>query len=139
MTTMVRIQLAALCRCALAGAAMLAAGPVPLARAEVQVEGNPAAVRVTIDHAAISDVLSALAATFKVTYRTSIALDAPAEATYAGSFGQVMARLLDGYNYVVKTEGGTIEVVVLGRRGEVAIPPPGPKPTPNASVMSRWR
>jgi hypothetical protein len=123
-------------RCALALATTIACGVATLARAEVHVEGSPAAVRVTIAHAAVADVLSALAASFRVTYRTSVPLDAPTDATYVGSLGQVMSRLLAGYNYVVKTEGGATEIVILGRRGEVAIPPPAPKP---ATFMSRWR
>ena len=123
--------------CTLALAATIACGAGTLARAEVHVEGNGAAVRVTIDHAALADVLSALATSFKVTYRTSVPLDAAADATYVGSLGQVMSRLLAGYNYVVKTEGATTEIVILGRRGEIAIPPPAPKPAP--TFMSRWR
>ena len=122
---------------ALALAMMVACGTATLARAEVHVEGTAAAVRVTISHAAVADVLSALAATFKIIYRTSVPLDAPTDATYAGSLGQVMSRLLAGYNYVAKTEGGTTEIVILGRRGEIAIPPPAPKPAP--TFMSRWR
>jgi len=51
---------------------------------------------------AIADVLSALAATFNVQYRTGIPLDAAASKSYAGSFRQVISRLLDGYNYVIK-------------------------------------
>jgi len=124
-------------RCALALATMIACGAATLARAEVHVEGNPAAVRVTIAHAAVADVLSALAMSFRITYRTSVPLDATADATYVGSLGQVMSRLLAGYNYVAKTEGGTTEIVILGRRGEIAIPPPAPKPAP--TFMSRWR
>jgi hypothetical protein len=120
-------------------AAALCCGLTMVARADVHIEGTPAAVRVATDQAAISDVLSAFAGTFKVTYRTAIPLDAAADATYAGSFGQVISRLLDGYNYVVKKHGETTEITVFGRRGEVAIPPPAPKGTPAAGILSRWR
>ena len=57
---------------------------------------------------------------------------------HAGSFGQVISRLLAGYNYVVKKDGETTEITVFGRRGEVAIPPPAPKAAP-AGITSRWR
>jgi len=50
---------------------------------------------------------------------------------------QVLTRLLDGYNYVVKREPDTIEIVVLGARGEVAIPPP--KAAPPKGIVSQWR
>jgi len=83
-------------------------------------------------------VLAAFAGTFKVTYRTAIPLDAVADTTYAGSFGQVISRLLAGYNYVVKKDGETTEITVFGRRGEVAIPPPAPKAAPGG-ITSRWR
>jgi len=94
------------------------------ARAEVHVEGSPAAVRITTSRDTISNVLSALAATFNVQYRAAIPLDAAAESTYSGSFRQVISRLLDGYNYVIKADDSkTTEIIVLGRRGEVTIPP----------------
>jgi hypothetical protein len=120
-------------------ATALCCGLATAARADVHIEGSPAAVRVETERAAISDVLSAFAGTFKVTYRTAIPLDAVADATYAGSFGQVISRLLDGYNYVVKKHGETTEITVFGRRGEVAIPPPAPKAAPAAGILSRWR
>jgi len=124
---------------ALGLAAALACGLATVDRADVHVEGGPAAVRVVTDRAAISDVLSAFAGKFKVTYRTAIPLDAAADAAYAGSFGQVISRLLEGYNYVVRKDGEGTEITVFGRRGEVAIPPPVPKAAPPAGILSRWR
>ena len=116
--------------------ALIACGDV--ARAEVLVEGTRAAVRVTADQATIAEVLSAVAEKFNAKYRTSIALDASAGPAYAGSSAQVIARLLDGYNYIVKRDGDTAEIVVFGRRGEMAIPPP-PRNTAPAGILSRWR
>jgi hypothetical protein len=102
-----------------------------IARAEVRVEGSPAAVRVTTSRDAISDVLSALAATFNVQYRTAIPLNAAAGAIYSGSFRQVISRLLDGYNYTIKTDDSkTTEIVILSRRGEAVNPPKAPADKP---------
>jgi hypothetical protein len=107
-----------------------------IARAEVHVEGSPAVVRVTTSRDTISDVLSALAATFNVQYRTAIPLNAAADATYSGSFRQVISRLLDGYNYTIKTDDSkTTEIVVFGKRGEAANPPPK-TPTDKPEVTS---
>jgi hypothetical protein len=39
---------------------------------------------------------------------------------------------------VVKRDGQITEIVVFGRRGEVAIPPPA-RSAPPAGVLSRWR
>lgn len=102
-----------------------------IAPAEVHVEGSPPAVRVTTSRDTISGVLSALAVTFKVRYRTSIPLNATADGTYSGSLRQVISRLLDGYNYVVKTDDSkTVEIVVLSKRGEAASPPTAPADKP---------
>jgi hypothetical protein len=113
-------------------------GAAGAARAGVLVEGTPAAVRVTADQATIAEVLSAVAGKFNARYRTAIALDAPAGPAYAGSSAQVIARLLDGYNYMVKRDGDSTEIVVFGRRGELAIPPPARSAAP-AGILSRWR
>jgi hypothetical protein len=120
---------------------VLACSLATTARAEVQVEGNPAEVRVTTSKDTISDVLSAFGATFNVQYRTAIPLDAPALATYSGSFGQVISRLLDGYNYVIRTNREATEVVVYGRSGEISMPPKAlpVKGDPAKGVLSRWR
>jgi hypothetical protein len=126
-------------RCACALWAVLMSSLATAACAEVRVQGSPAAMRVTTSQDAISDVLAAIATTFNVQYRTSIPLDALASVTYSGSFGQVISRLLDGYNYVIKREQDTTEIVVFGRRGEVAIVPPAPKAPPTKSIMSQWR
>jgi len=95
--------------------------------AEVHVAGSRAAVRITISRDTISDVLSAIAATFNVRYRTKFPLDAVADATYSGSFGQVISRLLNGYNYVIKTDQGICLKDVIGQRvlpaGQPSHPP----------------
>jgi hypothetical protein len=117
---------------------MVACGAAGVARAGVLVEGTPAAVRVTADQAAIADVLAAVTGNFNATYRSAVPLDVPAGPAYAGSFAQVIARLLDGYNYVVKRDGQATEIVVFGRRGEVAVPPPA-RSEPPAGLLSRWR
>jgi hypothetical protein len=118
---------------------ILACVLVATARAEVHIDGTPAAVRITTSEDKIADVLAAVATTFNARYRTAIPLDARANATYSGSFGQVISRLLDGYNYVIKREQDTIEIAVFGTRGEVAIPPPAPKAPPAKGIVSQWR
>jgi len=107
-------------RCAFALSVVFVCSLPTIASAEVHVEGSPALVRVSTSRDTISDVLSALAATFNVQYRTAIPLDAAADATYSGSLQQVISRLLDGYNYMVKTDDSkTTEIVVFGTRGKV--------------------
>ena len=107
------------------------------ARSEVHVEGTPTAVRITTSSDSIGDVLSALGVAFDLRLRSAIDLDAPADQTYAGPIERVVARLLGGFNYVVKKSAGTTEIMVLGRHGELAIPAPAPKPS--AGALARWR
>jgi hypothetical protein len=116
--------------------AAIAASALP-AHGEVHVDGSPGAVRVAASGESIGAVLSALAVAFNLQHRSAIDLDTSANPTYAGTIERVIANLLDGYNYIVKKSQGTTEIIVLGRRGEVAIPPPAPKPAPG--LLSRWR
>lgn len=102
--------------------AALAVAVATPAVAEVHVEGSAPALRVTTSEDAIADVLSALGPPFNVKVRTAVALDATADPAYWGSVREVIVRLLDGYDYVVRTGHEETEVVVLGRRGEGTVP-----------------
>jgi hypothetical protein len=126
-------------RCRMIALAVAVVAALPLAaHGEVHVEGDPAAVRITTSRDSIGDVLAALGTAFKVRHRSAIDLDAAANPAYAGPIERVIAKLLDGFNYAVKTsQGTTTEIIVFGRRGEVAIPPPAPKPSTGA--LARWR
>jgi len=116
--------------------AVLACALSAAARAEVRIEGTPAALQITTRQDAVADVLAALATTLDVKYRSAVPLDRAANAAYTGSLREVIARLLEGYNYVLRNEQDRTEVVVFGRRGEAAAPPPKP---PAPSVTSRWK
>src|SRR5215472_15863833 len=103
-------------RCVFALAAALVCSLPTTARAEVHVEGSPAAVRITTSRDTISNVLSALAATFKVQCRAATPHDAAAESTYSGSFGQVSSRLPGRYNKVKKAdESKTTKIAVVSQ------------------------
>jgi hypothetical protein len=111
------------------------------AGAEVRIEGNAAAVHVSTSQDTIADVLSALGAAFKLRYRTAVPLNATTGLTYSGSLRQVIARILDGYNYLVKVDQETTEIIVLGSGGQAAIPSttPSVKAAVSPDVVSRWR
>jgi hypothetical protein len=138
--TVHRATLQPLQRCAFTLATAFICGLVtPVVRAEVHIEGTPTAVRITASQDAISDVLSAVATTFNVRFRTSIPLDAAAKGTYSGSLGQVISRLLDGYSYVIKKDQDATEIIVVGRRGDVAPSPWSLRAPPTEGIVSRWR
>jgi hypothetical protein len=88
----------------------------------VRVRGDMAAVRLDARRTTIADVLSALNAAFDISYRSAIALDEEINGTYAGSLRRVISRVLDGYNYVIKQDDAKLDVIILGRRGERAVP-----------------
>jgi hypothetical protein len=136
MTRVVQYRGSRVLRFALVAAAVLAYSVATVARAEVKIEGTLAAVRVATDQETISEVLSAFGGVFDVRYRTAIALDATAGTAYSGSFGQVISRLLNGYNYVIKTDRDSIEILVFGRRGQIVAPP---DLRGADSILSRWR
>jgi hypothetical protein len=120
--------------------ALAFAFPLPLAaQGEVHVEGDPAAIRITASGDSVGDVLSALSAAFNVRNRSAIDLDAPARPANTGPLDRVIANLLEGFNYAVKKGEGQTEIIIFGRRGAVAIPPPAPKPSGTAGILSRWR
>jgi len=119
-------------------AAMVAIGATS-ARADVKVHGDTTAVRIDASQASVSQVLAAIGTTFKIRYRTSTSLDTPINGTYTGSLGEVISRVLNGYNYVVKSQDGPIEITVLGRRGAQAIAAEPPPPPPSPHSASQWR
>src|ERR1700676_95208 len=123
-------------RCLLVAVAALACGTATDASAEVHVEGNLSALRVSATGDALSDVLSAFGARLPVRYRTAIPLNVEINGAYSGSLSQVIFRLLDGYNYVIKNDRELTEIIVLGKNGEIAVPPKAPVAK---GALSRWR
>ena len=109
------------------------------ADAGVRIDGDVESLEITTDREPVSKVLVALSETFHLKHRTALPLDAPANTLYGGSLVQVIARLLDGYNYIVKREDQEIEIVVVGKRGEHAVPRAPVKDAAPKSIISRWR
>ena len=84
-------------------------------------------------------MLAALSKTLPVRVRTSIPLDKVIHGTYSGSLQQVLSRVLDGYNYIIKPLDKTAEVVVIGVPGERTVAADPPTPTPRRSLAAEWR
>jgi hypothetical protein len=120
----------------LLGAAAITCWLGTAASAEVRVAGDLNALRVSASGDALSEVLSAFGTLFPVRYRTSLPLTAEINGAYSGSFSQVVSRLLDGYNYVIKKDQGLTEILVFGKKGEAVITPKVPVAK---GELSRWR
>lgn len=117
-------------------AALFHAQPV---RAELRISGETGALRVEVDDTSVDEVMAALAATFDLRYRSPVPLARRVTGTYEGSLRHVVARLLDGYNFVMKTGSEGIDARVYGAAGagEVLLTP-GPaaagQPAPPTSA-----
>jgi hypothetical protein len=98
---------------AVALAAALAVIPAS-AIAAAKVSGSARAVRVETQNASIEEVLTALRQKFAVRYRSSVDLKTPISGTYGGTLAHVVARILEGHNFIVKSSPAGIEVTVLG-------------------------
>jgi hypothetical protein len=117
-------------RAAILLGAALAIAPTPVL-AEMQVRGSPEAVRIEARDAPVEEVLAALSRAFGMHYQLSTNLDKRLSGTYVGPLRRVVTRILDGYNFILKTDNGSIVVTVLGTPGAAAAVPvsSGPKVT----------
>jgi hypothetical protein len=102
------------------------------ARAETDITGSPDALRVEAHDTALQAVLTALG----VRIRTSADLNRPVDGTFKGSLREVIARLLDGYDFFIHKSGDDIEVVVVGSSGAAAVAAV-PAPVPTAPVVAK--
>ena len=110
-------------------------------RAAVEVQGEDMSVQIVADNAKISEVLSALATSLKgFSWKEIDNLDGAISGTYKGSVEDVLGRVLRGFDYVIKTQETTIEIVVIGRSrsAPAAVAPVlraiAPPPTPPVSA-----
>jgi hypothetical protein len=96
----------------LVSVALLAAGGGP-AYAQVQVSGRTDAVRIEATDATLREVLDALRTNFNLRYRSDEALDTRMTGTFGGSLPRVAARVLDGYDFVIKITAQGVDVLVI--------------------------
>jgi hypothetical protein len=109
------------------------------AAAGVRVQGDAAAVRIEASQAQVREVLDGLVANFGIGYRSSIALNDTRSGTYSGSLRQVLARVLDGYNFVIGGADAKLQIIVLGKEGDTAIPAVVPAMAPAKNPAADWR
>jgi hypothetical protein len=90
------------------------------ARAEILLQGDATAVRLEVTQATAGEILDALRERYNVRYSTTIALDRSLTGTYAGSLPRVIARVLDGYDYVARVTADGVDIPYVRTRGSVA-------------------
>jgi len=97
------------------------------AGAEVWVQGSAGDVRVEARGASVAEILTALGERYAVRYRgTPVGTDLTA--TFEGPLRRVVVRVLAGNDYVIKTGGDGLEVILLGpeRAGSISNGSSGP-------------
>jgi hypothetical protein len=100
-----------------------------------QVGGNPEAVSIDAKNSSIKEILSALSQQFYVRFQSTANLDKQLTGTYEGSLRRVVPRLLEGYNFIIRTNQGRIEVTVLGtQNGTQTVEAPAKNVALNAPV-----
>jgi hypothetical protein len=98
-------------------------------RAEVRVQGNAGDVLLEARDATVADILAALGERFALHYRGTTD-SRGLTMTFEGPLRRVVARALDGYNYVIRERADGLEVIVLSSQSPYAVPaPPFAPPT----------
>ena len=89
--------------------------------AATEVQGDAAAMQLRTENASIGEILKALGGVFKLTYKLSPNVGRTVSGDYTGNLRQVLARILDGNNYIIHEFDGTTEVIVLGPAGATTV------------------
>jgi hypothetical protein len=91
------------------------------ASAATEVRGQPDEMQLRAENASTREVLDALSVTFKLTYKLPPNIGRNVTGLYSGTLHQVLGRILDGNDYIVKVSDNGVEVVVLGASAATAI------------------
>lgn len=131
-------------------AALLFGGAVTAfpAQAEIILDGPANALQIEMHDTSVQEVLLVLGANYGLRFSSAAPLDRSISGSFNGPLPRLVARLLDRYNYVVKSQNGTLEVVVLGARDTTPAAPSvrfparsiglaAPQPAPAAHVPRR--
>ena len=120
-------------------AALLACSSVA-AQAQIRVDGPADAVRIDVVNAPLHDVLGALQTRFGLRYRSNVALDTVRTAKFHAPLSRVIARLLEGYDFVSTVTPEGIDVLILpqSEAANIVIPSivSARAPAPAAPVMT---
>lgn len=114
-------------RAAILLGAALAIAPTSVL-AEMQVRGTPQAVRIEARDTPVEEVLAALGRAFGMHYQLLANVDKRVSGTYVGPLPRVLTRILDGYNFILKTDNGSIAVTVVGTPNAAAAAPASSAP-----------
>jgi len=93
------------------------------AHGEASISGAESDMTIEVHDTPVQEVLAALGTRFGVRFRGITSIDRRIDGRYEGSLRGVVTRLLNGYDYVIKTDEGAIEVIILGLTKRDQTPP----------------
>ena len=89
--------------------------------AEVRVQRSADGVRVQARDATRAEILAQLGKYFALSFRGETASER-LTATFAGPLREVVKRVLEGYNFVISSVDGGLEVIVVSPESPIAVP-----------------
>jgi hypothetical protein len=93
------------------------------ADAGVIVEGDPGEMRVGVENETVGQVLETLSQTLNLRYRSVAPLNKVIGGSFSGPVGQILSRVLAGFDFVVVSQPQGLEVVVYGESGKNQVLP----------------
>jgi len=104
--------------------------------AEVRVEGEARDLRLEARDATVDEILAALGERFALRYH-GISGGRAVTANFEGPLRRVVARVLEGYNFVIRERGDGLDVTVLNTSSPYAVPAPAFAPPTVPSKRQR--
>jgi hypothetical protein len=103
----------------------------------VRVTGTAAKLQLELTDNTVDQALTELRSAFGLKCRCTISLDRRVTGLYQGNINRVLSRLLEGYNFVVKTSSsGDVELIVFDATLAQGVPPPIPGYAPAATATT---
>jgi hypothetical protein len=124
-----------LCASFLAGVVSIVPGHAQ-ERGIVHINGPAERIELRVENASVSQILVELAQKYNVVYKRSPHLSRQLTGRYSGNLNEVLARILDGNNYIIEGDGGSINLLVLAPSGTHGPGPLAQPLAPQAAVPS---
>jgi hypothetical protein len=103
----------------------------------VRITGTAAKLQMELSDNTVDEALTELRSAFGLKCRCSISLDRRVTGLYQGNINRVLSRLLDGYNFVVKTSAsGDVELIVLEASAPANLAQGAPPPISGNALSS---
>jgi hypothetical protein len=99
---------------------------------------GPTSVHLEVRQASIAAILSAMATTYAISFRSSVPLSELRSGRYVGPMRSVISEVLSGYDYAISHQPSHLDIVVFDKSGGRPVAPPvTAEPTPGAVSQAR--